>query len=66
MPTSLVAQKIARNRMLILATKQFLEIYDEPKTMADIEALPAAAYSSSHIRFESISYIDEKASRATH
>lgn len=58
--SSLIARKIARNRMLILATKQFLEIYGEPRTMADLEELPAAAYSSSHIRVESISYIDDK------
>ncbi|WP_125718781.1 LysR family transcriptional regulator [Pseudoalteromonas rubra] len=57
--SSLVARKIARNKMLILATQRFIDTYGEPKTMADLADLPAASYSSSHLRFESISYIDE-------
>ncbi|MBQ4810838.1 LysR family transcriptional regulator [Pseudoalteromonas luteoviolacea] len=58
--SSLIARKIARNRMLILATPQFIETYGEPQTMSDLAELPAAAYTSNHIRFESISYIDDK------
>ncbi|CCQ12588.1 putative transcriptional regulator LysR family [Pseudoalteromonas luteoviolacea B = ATCC 29581] len=57
--SSLVARKLARIRMLILATPQFLKIYGEPKTMADLADLPAATYSNAHMRFETISYIDE-------
>ncbi|WP_462169891.1 LysR family transcriptional regulator [Pseudoalteromonas xiamenensis] len=56
--SSLVARKLARIRMLILATPKFIDIYGEPKTMDDLAELPAAVYTNSHIRFESISYID--------
>ncbi|MDO6565293.1 LysR substrate-binding domain-containing protein [Amphritea sp. 1_MG-2023] len=57
--SSLVARKIGRNRMLILATPQFVETFGEPKSMADLADLPAAAYSSAYFRYESIRYIDE-------
>ncbi|MBU2967371.1 LysR family transcriptional regulator [Amphritea sp. 2_MG-2023] len=57
--SSLIARKVGRNRMLLLATQQFIDTYGEPKTMADLANLPAAAYSSAHFRHESIHYIDE-------
>ena len=56
--SSLIARKIARNRMLLLASPEFIATYGEPKTMEELGALPAATYSSSHKRLDSISYIN--------
>ncbi|RTE64287.1 LysR family transcriptional regulator [Amphritea opalescens] len=57
--SSLIARKIGRNRLLILATQAFIDTFGEPKTMADLAELPAAAYSNTHFRYESIHYLDD-------
>ncbi|MBR9726812.1 LysR substrate-binding domain-containing protein [Shewanella intestini] len=56
--SSLIARKLARNRMMILATQTFIDTFGEPKDMTDLAQLPAAMYSSSHIRFNTIDFID--------
>ncbi|KAA1153738.1 LysR family transcriptional regulator [Pseudoalteromonas sp. FUC4] len=58
--SSLIARKIARNRLLILAAPQFIETYGMPKTMEELAKLPAASYASNSIRVEAIDYYDSK------
>ncbi|NOU50954.1 LysR family transcriptional regulator [Pseudoalteromonas sp. JBTF-M23] len=57
--SSLIARRIARNRLVILATSQFLATFGEPKSMADLSALPAASYANEGLRFTGINYLDE-------
>ncbi|BBN81274.1 LysR family transcriptional regulator [Pseudoalteromonas sp. A25] len=57
--SSLIARKIARNRLVMLATPQFLTTYGEPKCMEDLSVLPAASYASEGLKFNGISYLDE-------
>ena len=61
--SSLIARKIARNRLLILAAPQFIETYGMPKTMEELAKLPAASYASNSIRVEAIDYYDSKGER---
>ena len=61
--SSLIARKIARNRLLILAAPQFIETYGMPKTMEELAQLPAASYASNSIRVEAIDYYDSKGER---
>ncbi|CAH9057394.1 HTH-type transcriptional regulator DmlR [Pseudoalteromonas holothuriae] len=57
--SSLIARKIARNRLIILATSQFISTFGEPKSMADLSTLPAASYASEGLRFTGISYLND-------
>ncbi len=57
--SSLIARKIARNRMLLLASPDFIETYGMPQSMEELAQLPAATYSSSHKRLDSITYIND-------
>ncbi len=61
--SSLIARKIARNRLLILAAPQFIDTYGMPKTMEELAKLPAASYASNSIRVEAIDYYDSKGER---
>lgn len=54
--SNLVAQNIARNRLLIVAAPSFLEKYGQPQTVSELEALPAVAYSSPGLVFDKIKY----------
>lgn len=58
--SSLVARKIAVNRMIIIATPKFVEIFGEPKTMEELAELPAATYHNQHISVDSINYFDQE------
>ncbi|TMO42447.1 LysR family transcriptional regulator [Pseudoalteromonas ruthenica] len=58
--SSLIARKLARNRLLLLATPQFINAYGEPKNMQELGELPAATYYSEHKRVDSISYLNEQ------
>lgn len=58
--SSLIARKIARNRLIMLATPQFLATYGTPKSIQDLSELPAATYASEGLRFTGISYLDEQ------
>ncbi|MGO2478684.1 MAG: LysR substrate-binding domain-containing protein, partial [Pseudoalteromonas sp.] len=58
--SSLIARKIARNRLLILAAPEFIQTYGMPKTMEDLAQLPAASYASNSIRVEGIDYYNSK------
>ncbi|MDP5253235.1 MULTISPECIES: LysR family transcriptional regulator [unclassified Vibrio] len=58
--SSLIARKLARNRNVIIATPEFVDIYGEPKSIKELAELPAATYSNSHLRIETIHYFDSK------
>ncbi|MDN3377784.1 MULTISPECIES: LysR family transcriptional regulator [unclassified Pseudoalteromonas] len=58
--SSLIARKIARNRLLLLAAPEFINTYGMPKTIEDLADLPAASYYSSSLRVDGIRYIDHK------
>ena len=57
--SSMIARKIARNRLIILASPKFIETYGKAQTMAELAKLPCASYASSTIRYNSIDFIDE-------
>jgi len=56
--SSLIARSIARNRWLILASPRFIESYGVPKKVEELLDLPAATYSNSHIKIDTIKYLD--------
>lgn len=57
--SSLVARKLAVNKMIIIATPKFVEIFGEPETMEELAELPAATYHNQHISVDSVNYYDE-------
>lgn len=57
--SSLIARKIARNRLLILAAPEFIQTYGLPSKIEDLIDLPAASYSSTSLRVEGIRYVDQ-------
>ena len=62
--SSLIARKLARNRLVILASPEFIETYGMPNTIDELALLPAANYTSSSLRVTSIDYIDQQGNRA--
>ncbi len=42
--SNLIARKIARNRLLLLASPAYLAKFGEPKSIAELEQLPAVVY----------------------
>lgn len=62
--SNLIASKLARNRLLIVASPDFLKRYGEPKTIAELEQLPAVVYSASGLLIDKIKYQDEKGKEA--
>lgn len=63
--SNLISRQITRNRMLILATPQFLKDYGEPKNIDELSRLPAATYASSSLRVEQLHYTNNKGESAT-
>ena len=57
--STLIARKIARNRLAILASPEFINTYGMPKTICELALLPAATYASNSLRVNSINYIDK-------
>ncbi len=57
--SSLIARKIARNRLVLLASPEFIDNYGEPKLVQDLENYPAASYSSKSLRTQSIPYYNK-------
>jgi DNA-binding transcriptional LysR family regulator len=57
--SSLIARKIARNRLLLLASPEFISTYGMPKCIEDLADLPAASYSSTSLRVEGVRYLDQ-------
>ncbi len=56
--SSLVAQKIARNRLLFVASPDFLETHGQPRDLADLENLPAVTYSGPGYSADRIRYFE--------
>lgn len=54
--SSLIARKIARNRLLIVAAPEFISTYGMPSTMEELADLPAASYASNSMRVETVDY----------
>ncbi|KMT65650.1 LysR family transcriptional regulator [Catenovulum maritimum] len=63
--SNLISRHIARNRLLILATPEFLNIYGTPKNIEELAKLPAATYSSNSLRINSLNYIDDNGEDAS-
>ncbi|MBL4900749.1 MAG: LysR family transcriptional regulator [Colwellia sp.] len=61
--SSLIARKIARNRLAILVSPEFINTYGMPETIEELATLPAASYASRTLRFKSIHYINAKGER---
>lgn len=61
--SNLISRSIARNRLIILATPEFLNTYGEPKTIEELAKLPAASYSSTNLRINDITYINDQEKR---
>jgi len=57
--SSLIARKIARNRLLVLATPEFIANYGMPKTIDELIKLPAASYASTSFNAEGVRYYDQ-------
>ena len=58
--SSLIGRKLAVNKKVILATPKFIDVFGEPKTMAELAELPAATYHNQHISVDTITYYDEE------
>lgn len=62
--SNLISQKIARNRLLIVAAPAFIEKYGRPNTIPSLEALPAVVYSSQGLLIDKIKYYDNTGNEA--
>lgn len=58
--SSLIARKIARNRLILLASPEFIDTYGLPASIEELGDYPAASYWSQSIRVESIRYYNDK------
>jgi len=59
--SNLISRSLARNRLLILATPDFLQTYGVPNTIEELAKLPAASYASNSLLIEEINYINHQA-----
>ncbi|MBY6188471.1 LysR family transcriptional regulator [Marinobacter hydrocarbonoclasticus] len=62
--SSLIAKKLARNRLLIVASPDFLQRHGEPKNVAELERLPAAVYASDSQKIDKVKYYDAQGNEA--
>lgn len=58
--SSLIARKLARNRLAIVAAPSFFERYKEPTTLEELSALPCAVYSNSGLVIEDLKVFTEE------
>ena len=63
--SALVARNIARNRLLIVASPEFIERYGEPSTIEALEQLPAVVYSTTGLLINKIKYFDRSGAEAS-
>lgn len=56
--SSLIAQKIARNRLVLVAAPSLLERYGRPHSVQDFEEMPAVIYCAAGYRADKINYFD--------
>ena len=57
--SSLIARKLARNRLAIVASESFFKRYKRPETIQDLKTLPCAIYSSSGFEVDRVNVINE-------
>ena len=58
--STLIARKLGRNRLCVLASPEFIDTYGMPQTIDELAALPAASYASNSLRATSIKYLNDK------
>ena len=56
--SNLISRKIARNRLLIVASPEFIKKYGQPKTVPKLELLPAVVYSAPGLLIDKIKFLD--------
>lgn len=57
--SSLITRKIARNRLLIVASPEFIKKHGEIRTVEQLESLPAAVYSAPGLLIDKFTYFDD-------
>jgi len=57
--SSLISRKIARSRLLIVASPDFIQQHGQVETIEKLEALPATVYSAPGLFIDKFSYVDE-------
>ena len=57
---SLIARKIVRTRLALLASPEFIDTYGMPNSIEDLSNYPAASYSSETLKIESVHYYNSK------
>ncbi|PML81886.1 LysR family transcriptional regulator [Enterovibrio norvegicus] len=57
--SSLITRKIARDRLLIVASPSFIEKHGDIHTVQQLEALPAAVYAAPGLILDKFGYLDE-------
>jgi DNA-binding transcriptional LysR family regulator len=62
--SSLILKRLARNRLLIVASPSFLVKYGEPLSIGELEKLPAVVYSAAGLLVDKIKYYDEQESES--
>ena len=62
--SNLIASQIARNRLLIVASPDFLEKYGTPTTVEQLATLPAVVYSSQGLVKDTFEYLTEQGKQA--
>jgi len=56
--STLIMRKLARNRLLVVASPEFLAKYGEPQTVNELSKLPAVVYSATGLLVDKIKYFD--------
>ncbi|WP_028116353.1 LysR family transcriptional regulator [Ferrimonas senticii] len=63
--SNLIARKLARNRLLLVASPEFIQRHGEPTSVAELERLPAAVYASAGMQVDRIGYLDPQGQPAS-
>lgn len=58
--STLIARKLARNKLAIVASPDFIERYGMPETVAELASLPCAVYSNDGLVVDNLHYLNEK------
>ena len=62
--SNLITKQIARNRLLIVASPEFIQKYGAPKTVPKLESLPAVVYSAQGLVIDKFKYADNSGNEA--
>lgn len=57
--STLIARKLARNRLAIVASPEFIERYGMPKTIDELKSLPCAVYANDGLVTDTLHYTNE-------